>query len=92
LCVDALKAAVGEAKKGRDIGRYQQAVEHLRLAAPSDPDAVFDQAWIQQTDKTNKEETRRLENELKMYKNNLIKESIRVRIPSTGTSFRGQTS
>jgi COP9 signalosome complex subunit 1 len=37
-----------------------------------------DSAWIEKKDKQNKAETTRLEHELKGYKNNLIKESIRV--------------
>jgi COP9 signalosome complex subunit 1 len=37
-----------------------------------------DPAWMERKDKQNKAETTRLEHELKGYKNNLIKESIRV--------------
>lgn len=78
LCVDALKAAVHEAKKGKDIIRYRRAVECLQGAAPAEPEAKLDQAWIETTDKSNKAENQRLENELKIYKNNLIKDSVRV--------------
>jgi COP9 signalosome complex subunit 1 len=78
LCVDALKAAVAEAKKGKDIGRYTEAVEHLRMASPTDQDAILDKGWIERTEQANKAETQRLDAELKGYKNNLIKESIRV--------------
>lgn len=78
LCADALKAAVAEAKKGRDIQRYRESVECLRIAAPNEPDAFLDSAWIDKVDKANTAETHRLEMELKGYKNNLVKESIRV--------------
>lgn len=79
LCVEALKAAVIEAKRGRDVQRYRDAVECLRIAAPSEPEAALDQTWVDAMETSNRDETHRLTNELKMYKNNLIKESIRVR-------------
>ncbi|KAK4043972.1 26S proteasome subunit RPN7-domain-containing protein [Parachaetomium inaequale] len=78
LCVDALKAAIAEAKRGKDTHRYREAVECLRVAAPSEPEAAFDQAWLEAQETANKVETNRLLAELKGYKNNLIKESIRM--------------
>lgn len=78
LCVDALKAAIVEAKRGKDTHRYREAVECLRLAAPSEPEATFDQQWLEAQEAANQIETNRLLTELKGYKNNLIKESIRV--------------
>lgn len=78
LCVDALKAAVAEAKSGKDIERYTQAVEHLRMACPTDQDAVLDRDWMERTEQANRAETARLDAELRGYKNNLIKESIRM--------------
>ncbi len=78
LYLEALKAAIAEAKQGKDVGRYASAVEVLRQIAPEDPDATADLAWIDKTTKQVKMETDRLEQELKGYKNNLIKESIRV--------------
>ncbi|KAJ3555158.1 hypothetical protein NPX13_g10418 [Xylaria arbuscula] len=78
LCLDALKAAIAEAKKGKDIQRYRDAWECIRLAAPDEPEAQFDDAWVTNTGKTNKNFTHQLEAELKGYKNNLIKESIRI--------------
>ena len=48
--------------------------------APDDPDAVLDRMWMEKTRKKVKIETDRMELELKGYKNNLIKESIRVRL------------
>jgi COP9 signalosome complex subunit 1 len=79
LCVDALKAAMAEAKSDSDISRYREAWECIRVAAPGEPEAARDVAWIDRTERANKEETHRLEAELKAYKNNFIKESIRVR-------------
>lgn len=81
LCVDALKAAVAEAKSSSDVSRYIEAWDHIRLAAPNEPEAQKDDAWIEKTERANKAETTRLETELKGYKNNLIKESIRVYDP-----------
>ncbi|KAL2135263.1 hypothetical protein VTI74DRAFT_9143 [Chaetomium olivicolor] len=78
LCIDALKAAIAEAKRGKDTHRYREAVEHLRVAAPSEPEAIVDQAWLQAQQSANQVETNRLLAELKGYRNNLIKESIRM--------------
>lgn len=79
LCIDALKAAIAEIKKGSDVALYVDAWGCLRLAAPDDPDAQKDQAWIDRVERENKTEAARLETQLKQYKHNLIKESIRVR-------------
>ncbi|KAK8034744.1 COP9 signalosome complex subunit 1 [Apiospora rasikravindrae] len=84
LCVDALKAAISEAKKGKDVQRYRDAWECIRIAAPTDPESQLDTAWIDNTEKANKMETGRLEAELKQYKNNLVKESIRIGLRDLG--------
>jgi COP9 signalosome complex subunit 1 len=78
LRIEALKAAVAEAKRGRNVPRYLEAYEALRRFAPNEPEAQRDQQWISNIEKQNKAEGIRLEAELKSYKNNLIKESIRV--------------
>jgi COP9 signalosome complex subunit 1 len=78
LCIDSLKAAVVEAKKGSDCERYKFAQGKLAIAAPQEPEAVFDAEWLEQKEKENKKRAMRLEGELKGYKNNLIKESIRA--------------
>ncbi|KAJ8124725.1 hypothetical protein O1611_g8916 [Lasiodiplodia mahajangana] len=78
LCLDALKAAVTEAKKGKDVQRYREAWEYIRLAGPNEPEAQYDDAWASATTKSNQAITRQLETELKGYKNNLVKESIRI--------------
>lgn len=78
LAVDTLKSAVAEAKSGKDVGRYEKAVRALSEVAPGDPDATLDTAWIQDVQRSVRAQSERLENELRGYKNNLIKESIRV--------------
>ncbi|KAM5353809.1 hypothetical protein ACJ41O_000459 [Fusarium nematophilum] len=78
LCVDALKAAVAEAKAGSDVTQYIDAWDCLRTAAPGEPEAQRDQGWIDNTERANRTETVRLEAELKGYKHNLIKECIRM--------------
>ncbi|KAL4798249.1 26S proteasome subunit RPN7-domain-containing protein [Aspergillus venezuelensis] len=78
LAVEALKAAVAEAKAGKDISRYYRAVQALSVVAPNDPEASVDVDWAERLQKVVKSETDRLEHELKGYKNNLIKESIRM--------------
>ncbi|KAK6218696.1 hypothetical protein LQW54_002619 [Pestalotiopsis sp. IQ-011] len=78
LCWDALKAAIVEAKKGKDTQQYRNAWEAIRTAAPQEPEAQLDQNWLDKTTQSNKTETQRLEVELKQYKNNLVRESIRI--------------
>ena len=78
LEVEALKSAVQEAKKGSDVKKYNQAVEDLRRVGPNEPEAKHDHQWVAATERKTSDETARLEAELKGYKNNLIKESIRV--------------
>ncbi len=56
-------------------------MDSLHQIVPDDPDATPDLGWIDRTIKQVKTETDRLEQELKGYKNNLIKESIRVSTP-----------
>lgn len=70
--------AIHEAKQEKDVGRYKEAWECIRIAAPNEPEAQRDDAWIEKQQRENKAETVRLEAELKGYRNNLIKESIRV--------------
>lgn len=78
LGIDALRAAVNEAKQGQDVKKYLEAVGHLQIVGPTEKEAVVDSAWVEKQNKHNGSETNRLEHELKGYKNNLIKESIRV--------------
>lgn len=54
------------------------AVAAIHEIIPGDPNATPDVAWREKINKQIKAESDRLETELKGYKNNLIKESIRV--------------
>ena len=78
LYLEALKAAIAEAKQGIDVQRYENAVSYLREIAPDDSDTMPDLDWIDRMKKQVKGGTDKMELELKGYKNNLIKESIRV--------------
>lgn len=50
----------------------------LSRIAPNEPEAIRDDKWIEATNKSNAATAADLEGQLKQYKNNLIKESIRV--------------
>ncbi|KAE8354161.1 26S proteasome subunit RPN7-domain-containing protein [Aspergillus coremiiformis] len=78
LSVEALKAAIVEAKSSKDVSRYERAVRALAEVAPYEAEAMLDKEWVDRTRKVVKAETDRLEHELRGYKNNLIKESIRM--------------
>jgi COP9 signalosome complex subunit 1 len=78
LATDVLKAAVAEAKSGKSVELYEKAVRALAEVAPTEPEASLDSAWIQEVQRSVRALTDRLEHELRGYKNNLIKESIRV--------------
>ena len=81
LQVDALKLAVRLIKElTLNVPLYQETVEQLRLLDPTSPESVVDRIWVENVSKTTKITTEKLEAELKNYKNNLIKESIRVRV------------
>lgn len=83
LSTDVLRAAVAEAKSGKNVELYEKAVRALSEVAPTEPEAVLDSSWVQEVQRSVRAQTDRLEQELRGYKNNLIKESIRVR---TGTT------
>ncbi|KAI0481054.1 26S proteasome subunit RPN7-domain-containing protein [Xylariaceae sp. FL0804] len=78
LSVEALKAATTEAKAGKDVQRYRDVWECIRIAAPTEPEAEWDDAWVATTEAANKQKTRELQTQLKGYKNNLVKDSIRM--------------
>ncbi|KAK6345834.1 hypothetical protein TWF730_010177 [Orbilia blumenaviensis] len=87
LAVEALKTAIGIVKADRDVRLYRQAVQSLQVFAPTDPDAKLDEDWIERTTREVKQKTDRLEAELKSYKNNMIKESIRIGHKDLGDHF-----
>ncbi|KAF2110141.1 COP9 signalosome-like protein complex subunit 1 [Lophiotrema nucula] len=78
LAVDAYRMAIKEAKKGKDTKLYLALVEDFANIAPQDPLALTDMSWVERKNREVKEEQDKLEHELKSYKNNLIKESIRM--------------
>ncbi|KAJ5156585.1 COP9 signalosome subunit 1 (CsnA), partial [Penicillium capsulatum] len=87
LSTDALKAAVIEAKSGKDVALYEKAVRALAEVAPNDPDASLHSAWVQEVQLSVRAQSERLEQELRGYKNNLIKESIRMGNEDLGNHY-----
>jgi len=78
LSADAFRLAILQAKEGTDTHLYHSIVEAFKKLLPDDPLTQLDTEWVQKQNNKIKAETNRLEYELKAYKNNLIKESIRV--------------
>ena len=77
--VEALRLVVRLIKETTlNVGLYQEAVTHLLQQNPTLPEATLDQAWMDHAIRSSKLTVEKLEAELKNYKNNLIKESIRV--------------
>ncbi|MCJ1397045.1 hypothetical protein MMC11_000237 [Xylographa trunciseda] len=87
LYLEALTAAIAEAKRGKDVRLYEAMVSALREIVPEDPRATLDTAWVDRATREVKAETDRLELELKGYKNNLIKESIRMGCEDLGRHY-----
>jgi COP9 signalosome complex subunit 1 len=78
LAIDAWRAAIAEAKQGKNVQLYLRMAESFADVAPEDPATAIDTAWAEKKTREVKAEQDKLEHELKSYKNNLIKESIRV--------------
>jgi len=79
LQVDALKLAIRLIKDTTlNVSLYQETVEQLRLVDSTSEESVLDRSWVEIATRSTKITTEKLEAELKNYKNNLIKESIRV--------------
>ncbi|RMZ90780.1 hypothetical protein DV736_g1987, partial [Chaetothyriales sp. CBS 134916] len=85
---EAAKLAVLEARKGSDVNNFKAAVT-LLASIPNyrDTDGLLNLSWAVAQEKKNASETSRLENELKGYKNNLIKESIRMGNEDLGNHY-----
>lgn len=66
-------------EKTHDLAKYKETVALLKSISPNAPEAVPDVEWITKTETYIRAGIERLEGELRMYKTNLIKESIRVR-------------
>ena len=69
---------MAEAKKSNNVESYKLAWSYLRIAAPRDRAAELDQAWAAKAASTNAATLKKLTHELDAYRNNLVKESIRV--------------
>jgi COP9 signalosome complex subunit 1 len=78
LATDALLLAVAQLKLTKDVNLYKEVVQLLHSINPNLPESQPDNLWVDTTWRTNKATTDRLEAELKNYKTNLIKESIRL--------------
>lgn len=77
LSRQALSIAITSAKSGKDVSLYRRLVTLASLLNITDL-ATQDLEWTDRTEDANKRENARLEQELKGYKNNLIRESIRM--------------
>ena len=85
--VDALRLAVRLIKEATlNVALYKETVNQLQQHNPALPEAALDQAWMDHAIRSSKLTVEKLEAELKNYKNNLIKESIRVN-PSSQTGL-----
>jgi COP9 signalosome complex subunit 1 len=81
--VEAYKLALAETQANtNDTGKYEHIANQLNTAlrARHEPEIAIDKEWIQNTQRQTKATTEKLEAELRNYKNNMIKESIRVNI------------
>ncbi|KAJ5765367.1 hypothetical protein N7520_004926 [Penicillium odoratum] len=87
LAVEALKQAEAEALCGKDVDLYEKAVRALAEVAPNDESASLNSAWVQEVQRNVMAQTDRLEHELRGYKNNLIKESIRMGNEDLGNHY-----
>ncbi|KAM0721472.1 hypothetical protein Q7P37_002396 [Cladosporium fusiforme] len=77
LSNQALNIAINSAKSGKDVTLYRRLIELATLLDHKEL-AIQDTEWMDKTEDANKRESARLEQELKGYKNNLIRESIRM--------------
>lgn len=77
LSQHALSLAIASAKNGKDVSLYRRLVELASMLDLKEL-ASQDTEWMNKTEDANKRESTRLEQELKGYKNNLIRESIRM--------------
>ncbi|KAJ3292275.1 cop9 signalosome complex subunit [Borealophlyctis nickersoniae] len=80
LTVEAYKMALADLRQTQSTWRYQQVLQRLNefLASRGQQPLPMDQAWFEATARACRAQAERLDSELKAYKNNLIKESIRM--------------
>lgn len=87
LALESLHLAIAASKNSKDTQQYVDLVQLLQSIKPDDEMATVDTAWVEKANKLNEHETERLEHELRGYKNNLIKESIRMGQEDLGTHY-----
>jgi COP9 signalosome complex subunit 1 len=83
LEIEAYKLALAETQTNTfDTQKYEHIATRLNsaLKARNEPEVPIDREWMQTTQKQSKVTTEKLEAELRNYKNNMIKESIRVSV------------
>ncbi|KAJ4286050.1 hypothetical protein N0V90_013397 [Kalmusia sp. IMI 367209] len=78
FAIDAYRTAIAEAKRGKNVKLYLDLTEEFAQIVPDDPIALTDTTWAEDKTKKIEAEKDKLEHELKSYKNNMIKESIRM--------------
>ncbi|KTW32902.1 hypothetical protein PNEG_04289 [Pneumocystis murina B123] len=79
LCVEALKLAIELSQtETLDTVLYEKLVTRLQQKDSSECNIVLDTEWIHETKKNTKNILQKLKSRLKNYKNNFIKESIRM--------------
>lgn len=80
LQIEAYKLALEALKKTLNFNKYLQTLTKMNeaLAAKHLPVVPVDTQWVETTQRAAKTQTDKLESDLKTYKNNVIKESIRV--------------
>ncbi|KAJ3192693.1 COP9 signalosome complex subunit 1 [Irineochytrium annulatum] len=90
LTVDALRTAIEDVKsKGMNHVKYSQLCNKLNdaLASRGQQPLPLDSSWVEVTQMNARKKTEKLENELKGYKNNSIKESIRMGFLDLGAHY-----
>lgn len=79
-------------KQTQDVPRFRLALDILRKLSPEDADAAQDDVWIEKTSRKVASDTERIDADLKSYKHNLIKESIRVGLITDTNRCKGSHS
>ncbi|KAI5810083.1 26S proteasome subunit RPN7-domain-containing protein [Peziza echinospora] len=87
LAVEALKLAISILKKSSDVTRYKAAVATLYSIDPTDADARLDEEWVDKVSKRVANDLEKFDAQLKSYKHNLIKESIRMGHEDLGNHY-----
>ncbi|KAJ3318677.1 hypothetical protein HDU76_000759 [Blyttiomyces sp. JEL0837] len=89
LQTDALQMALAELKTTYNVPKYSALLGRLNeiLSSRARANVAQDSAWVESTNRAVRIQTEKLETELKNYKNNLIKESIRMGHQDLGDHF-----